>query len=103
MQVKNVPTQAERLILAAIFDGNQTVREIYDYVLKHKQVVYTCVLKQIQILESKGVVARMKKKKPLRYKCKYSHYRLMVMVAKSLAKEPLFGSMGALSGICSVA
>jgi BlaI family penicillinase repressor len=53
------PTESELELLAILWDrGQATVRELFDAVNVHRPVVYTGVLKLLQIMTDKGLVAR---------------------------------------------
>jgi predicted transcriptional regulator len=54
-----LPTDAELAILRALWDlGPSTVREVYDAIAAERDVGYTTVLKILQIMFEKGLVAR---------------------------------------------
>ncbi len=53
------PTEAELDILRVLWErGASTVREVFDVVGTGKGVVYTTVLKQMQVMHRKGLLAR---------------------------------------------
>jgi len=54
-----IPTDAELELLQRLWDrGPSTVRELHDAVSQDKQVAYTTVLKQLQVMTDKGFVER---------------------------------------------
>jgi BlaI family transcriptional regulator, penicillinase repressor len=53
------PTEGELELLAILWDrGQATVRELFDAVNVKRPIVYTGVLKQLQIMTDKGLVER---------------------------------------------
>ena len=53
------PTDAEYEILRVLWDrGPATVREIHDVIARAKPVGYTTVLKQMQVMHTKGLLKR---------------------------------------------
>jgi BlaI family penicillinase repressor len=53
------PTEGELELLAILWDrGQATVRELFDAVNVRRPIVYTGVLKQLQIMTDKGLVER---------------------------------------------
>jgi len=60
-----LPTDSELLILQALWDlGPSTVREVHEEILKGKKVVYTTILKLLQIMTVKDLVKRDAKRRP---------------------------------------
>jgi len=58
------PTSGELELLTILWDrGPATVRELFDAVNVQRQVVYTGVLKQLQIMTEKGLVHRDEREK----------------------------------------
>ena len=53
------PTEAELSVLRVLWDrGASTVREVFDAIGPTKAVGYTTVLKQMQVMHQKGLLAR---------------------------------------------
>ena len=53
------PTEAELSVLCVLWDrGASTVREVFDAIGPTKAVGYTTVLKQMQVMHQKGLLAR---------------------------------------------
>jgi predicted transcriptional regulator len=53
------PTDAELEVLRVLWDrGASTVREVFDVVAEGKDVGYTTVLKQMQVMQQKGLLTR---------------------------------------------
>ena len=53
------PTPAELEILAVLWSlGESTVRQVYGALARHREIGYTTVLKLMQIMAAKGLVAR---------------------------------------------
>lgn len=56
---QNKPTEAELDILNVLWQrGAATVREVYDVLSQDKSIVYTTILKMMQIMDEKGLVER---------------------------------------------
>jgi predicted transcriptional regulator len=55
----NKPTRSELEILSVLWEqGRATVREVYEALNKQKPMMYTTVLKLLQIMQEKGLVER---------------------------------------------
>lgn len=53
------PTDAELAILRVLWDrGPSTVRQVFDLLAREREVGYTTILKLMQIMTEKGLVAR---------------------------------------------
>lgn len=53
------PTEAELDVLRVLWErGASTVREVFDVIARAKAVGYTTVLKQMQVMHQKGLLAR---------------------------------------------
>ena len=52
------PTQAELEILNVLWRGPATVRDVHDAIAEKRDVGYTTVLKQLQMMAEKGLVTR---------------------------------------------
>ena len=53
------PTEAELGVLRVLWDrGASTVREVFDVIAAAKDVGYTTVLKQMQVMQQKGLLTR---------------------------------------------
>jgi BlaI family penicillinase repressor len=53
------PTEAELGVLRVLWDrGASTVREVFDVIAGGKDVGYTTVLKQMQVMQQKGLLTR---------------------------------------------
>jgi BlaI family transcriptional regulator, penicillinase repressor len=53
------PTDAELEILRVLWrDGERTVREVHAEVSRDKPVAYTTILKQMQVMQQKGILMR---------------------------------------------
>ena len=53
------PTEAELDVLRVLWErGASTVREVFDVIARAKTVGYTTVLKQMQVMHQKGLLAR---------------------------------------------
>jgi BlaI family transcriptional regulator, penicillinase repressor len=53
------PTEAELDVLRVLWErGPSTVREVFEAIARDKAVVYTTVLKQMQVMQQKGLLTR---------------------------------------------
>lgn len=64
------PTDAEVEILAVLWDGPKTVREVREALRPTRPVGYTTVLKALQVMDTKGLVIRDKSQKAHVYRAR---------------------------------
>ena len=87
------PTPAELLILDILWDKRKaTVREVHDEVSKRKSTAYTTVLKLMQIMQEKGLVARDVRGKAHVYSPKFTQRQTQTKLVTSLLDKAFRGS-----------
>ncbi len=97
-----LPTQAELAILSILWSrGPSTVREVHD-ALRSKQTGYTTVLKQMQVMVEKGLLARSERYRSHVYEARLPKEQTQRQLAKNLLQRAFDGSakslvLGALS------
>jgi predicted transcriptional regulator len=97
-----LPTEAELEILNTLWDrGPSTVREVHS-ALSSKQTGYTTVLKQMQVMTEKGLVARSERYRAHVYEPRVPKEQTQNQLAKNLLLRAFNGSaknlvLGALS------
>lgn len=97
-----LPTEAELEILQVLWAvGPQTVREVHE-ALHDKQVGYTTVLKQMQVMAEKGLLIRNERYRSHVYDAKHPRRRTQRRLIANLIERAFAGSaknlvLGALS------
>jgi BlaI family transcriptional regulator, penicillinase repressor len=97
-----LPTQAELAILSILWNlGPSTVREVHD-ALSSKQTGYTTVLKQMQVMVEKGLLARSERYRSHVYEARLPKEQTQRQLARNLLQRAFDGSakslvLGALS------
>jgi len=97
-----LPTQAELAILSILWGlGPSTVREVHN-ALSSKQTGYTTVLKQMQVMVEKGLLARSERYRSHVYEARLPKEQTQRQLAKNLLQRAFDGSakslvLGALS------
>jgi len=97
-----LPTQAELAILSILWNlGPSTVREVHN-ALSSKQTGYTTVLKQMQVMVEKGLLARSERYRSHVYEARLPKEQTQRQLAKNLLQRAFDGSakslvLGALS------
>lgn len=97
-----LPTPAELAILSILWNlGPSTVREVHD-ALSSKQTGYTTVLKQMQVMVEKGLLARSERYRSHVYEARIPKEQTQRQLAKNLLQRAFDGSakslvLGALS------
>ena len=97
-----LPTQAELAILSILWSlGPSTVREVHN-ALSSKQTGYTTVLKQMQVMVEKGLLARSERYRSHVYEARLPKEQTQRQLAKNLLQRAFDGSakglvLGALS------
>jgi BlaI family transcriptional regulator, penicillinase repressor len=87
------PTDAELDILRILWErGPSTVREVYEQISAQKPVGYTTVLKQMQVMHSKGLLARSDRFRSHVYEPAQSRTHTQRQLAGSLLKQVFDGS-----------
>ena len=89
----NQPTPAELEILDLLWDhGHATVRDVFEEISRRRPAVYTTVLKLMQIMHEKGLVARDESGKAHVYRPKHSQRQTQTKLVGSLLDRAFRGS-----------
>jgi BlaI family transcriptional regulator, penicillinase repressor len=97
-----LPTEAELAILNILWStGSATVREVHD-ALSGKQIGYTTVLKQMQLMAEKGLLERSERFRSHVYGVRLPKEKTQQLLAGNLVRQAFDGSaknlvLGALS------
>jgi predicted transcriptional regulator len=97
-----LPTSAELAILSLLWNlGPSTVREVHN-ALRSKQTGYTTVLKQMQVMVEKGLLARSERYRSHVYEARLPKEQTQRQLARNLLQRAFDGSakslvLGALS------
>lgn len=97
-----MPTEAELAILQVLWRrGASTVREVHE-ALEERGIGYTTVLKQLQVMTAKGLVARNERYRSHVYEAGVARERTQQQLARALLERAFEGSaknlvLGALS------
>jgi predicted transcriptional regulator len=91
------PTQLELTILRVLWqNGPASVREIQATLNESKPHGYTTVLKMLQIMHEKGLVARDESQRPQIYRARYSQEQTQRQLLKEFLQRAYGGSVKAL-------
>ena len=91
------PTDAELDVLRILWDrGPSTVREVYEIVFAGKEVGYTTVLKQMQVMHRKGLVKRSERFRSHVYEASQPQARVQRDLVQSLVRQAFGGSAASL-------
>ena len=87
------PTDAELEVLQVLWRlGPSTVREVHDAIAKTKPVGYTTVLKQMQVMQEKGLLKRSERFRAHVYQAREPRGRTQQQLAHSLLLKAFGGS-----------
>ena len=87
------PTDAEYEILRALWErGPSTVREVYDAITRVKDVGYTTVLKQMQVMHSKGLLTRSERFRSHVYEPAQKQAQVRRQLAGAMLQQAFGGS-----------
>jgi predicted transcriptional regulator len=87
-----LPTDAELQILQVLWErGSSTVREVHQ-ALSDKDVGYTTVLKQLQVMTEKGLVVRNERFRSHVYEAAASRERVQQRLTRNLLERAFQGS-----------
>lgn len=87
------PTDAELEILRVLWErGPSTVRETHDVIARSKPVGYTTVLKQMQVMHQKGLLARSDRFRSHVYEPAQTQARTQRQLAASVLEQAFDGS-----------
>ena len=85
------PTDAELAILRVLWDGGPcTVRQVHDALGEARDTGYTTILKQMQIMADKGLVARDERDRAHVYRARWSQAKTQKHILAGLL-DRLFG------------
>lgn len=88
------PTEAELSILRVLWQrGPLSVREIHGVMNEAKATGYTTVLKLLQIMTQKGLVARDESVRPQIYRARYSEEHTQRQLLRDLLNKAFGGSV----------
>jgi BlaI family transcriptional regulator, penicillinase repressor len=91
------PTEGELSILRVLWDnGPQSVRDVQRVLDRQKPTGYTTVLKLMQIMTEKGLVARDESQRPQIYRARYSQRHTQQQLLRNLLERAFGGSVKAL-------
>jgi BlaI family transcriptional regulator, penicillinase repressor len=87
------PTEAELDVLRVLWErGPSTVREVHEIVSADKDVGYTTVLKQMQVMHRKGLLARSERFRSHVYEAAQPQTRIQRDLVQSLLRQAFGGS-----------
>jgi predicted transcriptional regulator len=87
------PTEAELDILRVLWArGPSTVRDVHDVVSESKDVGYTTVLKQMQVMHRKGLLVRSERHRSHVYEPAHSQAKTQRQLAGSILEQAFGGS-----------
>ena len=87
------PTEAELDVLRVLWDrGPSTVREVFDAIARDKAVVYTTVLKQMQVMHHKGLLTRSERFRSHVYEPAIERAATQRQLASSMLQRAFGGS-----------
>lgn len=88
-----LPTDAELSVLQVLWArGPQTVRDVYDVLAERRPVVYTTVLKVLQVMHGKGLVKRDDSSRSHLYRAAVGEDEVQRMLVADLAERAFGGS-----------
>jgi BlaI family transcriptional regulator, penicillinase repressor len=88
-----IPTDAELSVLRVLWDrGASTVREVYDAIASGKDVGYTTVLKQMQVMQRKGLLTRSERFRSHVYETAIERSVTQRQLASSMLQQAFGGS-----------
>jgi predicted transcriptional regulator len=91
------PTEGELSILRVLWEGGpQSVRDVQRVLDGRKPTGYTTVLKLMQIMTEKGLVARDESQRPQIYRARYSQQHTQQQLLRNLLDRAFGGSVKAL-------
>lgn len=96
---KQPPTlgESEVAILQVIWNEQPcTERQVWDRLRAERDIGRTTVLKTIQRLEAKGVLARLPETAPVQFRAKFEPQRLLPSLVGRFVEQTLGGSFGPL-------
>ena len=92
------PTESEVAILAVLWDrGPSTVRQVYEIMSERQEIGYTTVLKFMQIMTDKGLLAKDTSVRPQVYRAAQPRQTTQRRLVKDLLDRAFSGSPGTLA------
>ena len=92
--VVRCPTGAEIAILTTLWEhGPLTVPDIWEAVKDERGTGYTTILKQLQVMEEKGLVSAEKKRRPYLYRAEISEEGTQAQLLEGLINSAFRGSL----------
>lgn len=96
-KAKGVPTETELSLLNVLWQSQPaTVRQVHEEINKSQKVGYTTVLKMLQIMHEKGLVARDESNKAHLYVANYSQEQTQSSLVKDMLNKAFAGSKSSL-------
>ncbi len=93
-QPKKRPANAEIAILTVLWDrGELTVPEIWAILKSRRGTGYTTILKQLQVMEGKGLVSAEKKRRPYLFRAEVSEDGTQRLLLNDFANSVFGGSL----------
>lgn len=86
------PTSGELEILAVLWRGPATVRQVFDVLSLERDLGYTAVLKMLQLMAEKGLVTRDESVRTHVYEARFSESHTQSHLVKDLADRAFGGS-----------
>jgi len=87
------PTEGELEILQVLWDlGSGTVRQVHDRLNEQREIGYTTVLKLMQIMTEKNLVARDESQRTHVYRAKHRKHQTQKRIVTDLVKRAFDGS-----------
>lgn len=87
------PTDAELDILRVLWErGPSTVREVHDVVVESRDIGYTTVLKQMQVMHQKGLLSRSERFRSHVYAPAQSQTQTQRQIAAAVLRQAFDGS-----------
>jgi predicted transcriptional regulator len=87
------PTEAELSVLRVLWErGASTVREVFDVIAGGKNVGYTTVLKQMQVMHQKGLLSRSERFRSHVYEPAVDRSVTQRQLASSILRQAFDGS-----------
>ena len=98
MLQKKLPTAAELAILQVLWDkGHASVRAVLGHLNEDREIGYTTVLKQMQIMTGKGLVVKDDTVRPQIYRAATPRHETRRGLVRRLADGAFHGSAGDLA------
>jgi predicted transcriptional regulator len=91
--MQSPPTASELAILNILWErGPSTVREVHDLLAEEKEVVYTTILKTMQVMLERGFLAREQQGRAHRYRAAVARERTQDRLLDTFLRRAFGGS-----------